>query len=294
MSQKKAMKTDTITAKQDQELMRTSTPFDDRANMRFSISDLDLGLIRTYLSKIDRELFDSCIYMPFEDLLIKLNFADKVQDKYYPKNVALMFFNDEPDKFFPQTQIDIVQRVNIYGKEDYKEISFKGTLDKMFSDTMSYFESLYLMERVQKMPGLACANRFFSYPKKAIEEALLNALCHRSYEIPKPIEISVLRDKITIKSYPGPDSSITDEQIKELNFTAGIKRNQRIYDILKDPDPLEDILSGMEKIIDACEGNGSPLPIVRTDADRSFFLIELMLHKQWYELNAGQLFDNIE
>lgn len=38
------------------------------------------------------------------------------------------------------------------------------------------------------------------------------------------------------------------------------------------------------KIIRACNRNGSPLPIIHTDANRSFFLFELNIHQEFLEL----------
>ena len=42
-----------------------------------------------------------------------------------PKNVGLMFFNMEPDKFFPYTQIDVVQFPEGLGGNNIIEQTFK-------------------------------------------------------------------------------------------------------------------------------------------------------------------------
>ncbi len=42
------------------------------------------------------------------------------------------------------------------------------------------------------------ADRFFNVPYAALEEAVVNAVYHRSYEIREPIEVRVLPDEITV------------------------------------------------------------------------------------------------
>ena len=45
-----------------------------------------------------------------------------------PKNVGLMFFADEPDKFFPYAQIDVVAFPEGLGGNVIDEQTFKGPL----------------------------------------------------------------------------------------------------------------------------------------------------------------------
>ena len=63
-------------------------------------------------------------------------------------------------------------------------------------------------ERVVKHGDPPEAGRFFNVPYAALEEAVVNAVYHRSYEIREPIEVRVLPYEITVASYPGLDRSI--------------------------------------------------------------------------------------
>ena len=51
---------------------------------------------------------------------------------------------------------------------------------------------------VVKHPDKAEAERFVNYSYAAIEEILVNAVYHRSYEAREPIEVRILPDHITV------------------------------------------------------------------------------------------------
>ncbi len=71
-----------------------------------------------------------------------------------------------------------------------------------------------------KIEGQAEAVRFFNYPYQAIEEALVNAVYHRGYDIREPVEVRIMEDRIHIVSYPGPDRSISEKSIEEKKYDS--------------------------------------------------------------------------
>ena len=77
-----------------------------------------------------------------------------------------MFFSMEPDKFFPYTQIDVVQFPSGLGGNDIIEKHLK--------------------------------DRFFNYSFAAVEEALSNAVYHCAYDEWEAIEVRVENDRIEI------------------------------------------------------------------------------------------------
>lgn len=42
----------------------------------------------------------------------------------------------------------------------------------------------------------------------AIEEAVVNAVYHRGYDVREPVEIRIMHDELVVLSYPGPDRSV--------------------------------------------------------------------------------------
>ena len=92
------------------ELMSLSATvsFDDRMNQSATLDDFDLGLIRAYLKQVKSDLFRKSVEMDFVRLCRQMNIVDGADQSVWPKNVGLIFFNNEPPQFFPQTQIDVV------------------------------------------------------------------------------------------------------------------------------------------------------------------------------------------
>ena len=84
-------------------------PFDDRVNHQADLSDLNITLIQSYLKEIQSSLYEKAKTGDFAELCSDMNIISNLPEYVKPKNVGLMFFSMEPDKFFPYTQIDIVQ-----------------------------------------------------------------------------------------------------------------------------------------------------------------------------------------
>lgn len=63
----------------------------------------------------------------------------------------------------------------------------------------------------------------------AVEEALSNAVYHRAYDEREPIEVRVEKDRIEIVSFPGPDRSVTIEEICLRGFRFGRRKAIEVY-----------------------------------------------------------------
>ena len=192
----------TVTARarhQDEmELMSlaATVPYDDRINQAATLDDLDLGLMRAYLKQVKSDLFSEAAKMDFVRLCRRMNIAEGPDEAVLPRNVGLMFFNDKPSKIFLQTQIDVVHFPEGPGADSFTEKTFTGPLHVMLQDALAHIRSVVIEEKIIKRPDRAEADRFFNYPFATIEEALCNAVYHRSYEIREPIEVLVLPDRI--------------------------------------------------------------------------------------------------
>lgn len=150
-------------------------------------------------------------------------------------------------------------------------------------EALGYIERNFLHQTVLKHPDRAEATRVWNFPYAAIEEAVVNAVYHRSYQEREPIEVRIMRDEILVLSYPGPDRSI-----KLADWIAGHAvchryRNRRIGEFLKELGLTEGRSTGVPKIFKAMAGNGSPPPQFDTDDDRSGCLVRLPVHHlaQW-------------
>ncbi len=66
----------------------------------------------------------------------------------------------------------------------------------MTKEVLDFIDRNFIIETVIKHPDTAIATRVKNYPFAAIEEALVNAVYHRSYEKREPIEIRIFQEEI--------------------------------------------------------------------------------------------------
>jgi ATP-dependent DNA helicase RecG len=256
-------------------------PFDDRVNHQAEMSDLNITLVQNYLKEIKSSLYEKSKTGDFIEVCQDMNIVSTLPEYIKPKNVGLMFFSMEPEKFFPYTQIDVVQFPSGLGGDDIIEKTFKGPIQQQLRDALQYIRNVVITEKVIKHPDRAEADRFFNFPYAAIEEALSNAVYHRAYDEREPIEVRVENDRIEIVSFPGPDRSVTMEGLKSYRVSNRRYRNRRIGDFLKELHLTEGRNTGFKKILDALEANGSPKPEFETDEDRSYFITRLFVHEEF-------------
>lgn len=272
----------TVEAKGDDERdlldLAARVPFDDRPNQRAALADLELPLIQAHLREIGSDLLAESSHLDFAELCERMKIVDGPREHLWPRNVGLLFFNSQPENFFPQVQIDVVQLPEGAGGDRIIERIFTGPLGRQLRDALAFIRNGILQEEVRKRPDRAEADRFFNYPYPAVEEALVNAVYHRSYKEREPIEVRVLPDHITITSYPGPDRSISIADLEAGSFVARRYRNRRIGEFLKELKLTEGRGTGVPKIIRSMRANGSPPPQFRTDEDRTYFATILPVH----------------
>ena len=260
--------------------LTATVPFDDRYRQTASLDDLSHRLIREFLRNIGSELAAEAKGLSVEDLGKRLNIVGGPSEAMFPKNVGLLFFNERPDRFFPSTQIDVVWFPDGPGGDQFEEKEFRGPLSIILSEAISYIARNYLKETVVKYPHKPEAERFWNFPIGAIEEALVNAIYHRSYEEREPVEVRITREELLVLSYPGADRSIRMKDFKEGQAVSRRYRNRRIGEFLKELDLAEARSTGVPKIFRAMRQNGSPEPIFESDEDRTWFLVRLPVHEQ--------------
>ena len=133
----------------------------------------------------------------------------------------------------------------------------------------------------------------FNYPFAALEEAISNAVYHRNYELPDPIEIRVLPEAIEIISYNGVDPSLRQTDFDRGVVRARRYRNRRIGEFLKELRLTEGRGTGIPTIVKNLNANGSPAPKFDTnDPDRTFFLVELPIHSAFVQEVSDQADDH--
>lgn len=258
--------------------LTASVPFDDRVNQRASVGDLSRELIRSYLTEVQSELASYVDNLNQESVGRHMRIVDGPAEEPLPINVGLLFFNSEPWRFFPVTQIDVVWFPEGPGGDVFTEKIFRGPIHRMTREALEYIRRNYLNETIIKHPDRAEATRVENYPYIAIEEAVINAIYHRSYEEREPVEVRIGLDELIVLSYPGPDRSVRLEQLRAGRANPRRYRNRRIGEFLKELQLTEGRCTGIAKIMDAMRKNGSPPAEFEFDADHSYFMVRLPVH----------------
>ncbi len=271
----------TIKANPDEERqlfsLANNIPFDDRPNTQASLQDISLPLISDFLARARSSLaIDN--RSSTEGIALQMGLLDGPAEQRFPRNIALMFFSINPEKFFPYARIEFVDKPDPAG-ENMTEKRFSGPLDSQIISALQFIRGYVIKESIRKLDYQAEAIRFFNYPFAAIEEALVNAVYHKSYEIREPITVTLTPTHLEIRSFPGPDRYITDEDLREGHIIGLRYRNRRIGDYLKELKLAEGRNTGIAKIISSMQENGSPDPIFLTDSKRIHFSVILPVHE---------------
>ncbi len=259
--------------------LAATVPFDDRYRQTASLDDLSHRLVQGFLRDIGSDLALEAADLPMAALGQRMNIVGGPPEAMFPKNVGLLFFNDRPHDFFPATQIDVVWFPDGPGGDRFEEKEFRGPLSVILSEAIGYIERNYLKETVVKYPHKPEAERFWNFPIGAIEEALVNAIYHRSYEEREPVEVRVSGEELMVLSFPGADRSVRMEDFQKGQAVSRRYRNRRIGEFLKELDLAEGRSTGVPKIYRAMRQNGSPDPIFESDEDRTWFLVRLPVHE---------------
>lgn len=175
----------------EQELigLAATVPFDDRYNQQASLDDLSPRLIESFLREVGSDLADEVSSLPMESLGRQMNIVGGPPEAVFLKNAGLLFFNDDPRHFFPVTQIDVVWFPDGPGGDRFEEKMFFGTLARITHEALDYIQRNYLKEIVIKHPDRPEATRVENFPYPAIEEAVVNAVYHRGYDVREPVEV---------------------------------------------------------------------------------------------------------
>ena len=213
--------------------LAATVPFDDRYHQAASLDDLSPRLIEQFLRDVGSDLALET-GLSTETLGRRMNIVGGPSEACFPKNVGLLFFNRAPHRFFPATQIDVVWFPDGPGGDRFEEKEFWGPVSIILREAIDFIARNYLKEIVIKHPHQPEAERFWNFPLAAIEEALVNAIYHRSYEEREPVEVHITPQELAILSFPGADRSIRMEDLQTGRAISRRYRNRRIGEFLKD------------------------------------------------------------
>jgi len=260
-------------------------PFDDRRSLSGKLEDISPILVKNYLTDIRSHLVEQ--NLDIIDIFRKLHLLVKINDHEIPRNVALLFFNDDPEKFFKGSRIDVVQFGDDAGGDLIEENYFRGPLHHQIKSTLQFLDGLGGV-MLKKISGQSEVEKHVPYPYEAMEEAIVNAVYHRGYDDPpEPIKVYLYPNRMEITSYPGPQAGIKLEHFEPLKSVPPVQsRNRRIGSFLKDLRLAESRGTGIPKIHRRMRENGSPDAKFDFDEDHTYFRVILPVHPRYQILHA--------
>jgi ATP-dependent DNA helicase RecG len=288
----------TIVPNQEQETelvqLTAKIPFDDRVNQKAKMDDLSFALMREHLEKTKSKLFGESARMSVEELAHQMNLTQGANEHLFTKNVSLLMFSNNPQKYFKGAQIDLVEFPDGVAGKNFTEKIFRGPIQQQLVDVLAYFKSHIIKERITKFSDREESDRVYNYPYEAIEEALSNAVYHRNYELQEPIEVRVLPQSIEIISFSGADPSLKQTDFEKGTIRTRRYRNSRIGEFLKELRLTEGRGTGIPTIINELKQNGSPEVIFETDEpDRRHFIVEIPIHFAFMVNEEGNANDQV-
>ncbi len=260
-------------------------PWDDRRTLDARVSDLREAKVREYLRDVGSGLLDE---PSAAEVYRRLRVTMTVNDHEAPRNVGLLFFSSDPDGWFRGANIEVVHFAADRAGDVQEERTFRGGLPDQLRDCLNYLENLSTVH-LQKQRDRSQVRGWVSYPLPALREILVNAVYHRGYDVdqPEPTKVYLYPSRVEIISYPGPVAGVELRHLKpDARVPAVPARNRRIGEFLKELRLAEGRLSGLPKVFQAMEANGSPPPHFEFDEQRTFFQATLPAHPEYAALSA--------
>lgn len=262
-----------------------TVPFDDRRSLVADLDAISGKLVTEFLRDIESEITRDPTYT-FDEICSKMRLTYAVNDHHVPRNFALLFFSDDPDQFFPGSRVEIVQFSDDAGGNLIEERTIRGPIHHQIRLTLSYLNSL-ADAIFRKVPGQAEIERTVTYPYEAIEEAVVNAVYHRSYQNSEPTKVYLYPDRLEIISYPGPVQGIERSHLVSGGSVPPVPaRNRKIGEFLKELRLAEARGTGLPKIRRRMSESGSPEPQFDFDDGRSYFRVVLPAHPTFRAIHA--------
>jgi ATP-dependent DNA helicase RecG len=260
-------------------------PFDDRRSLHAKREDISPTLVRRFLHQVKSDILNVDPPVSDYDLYRKLRIVAPVNAHEVPRNVGLLFFHEDPDQFFPGARIEVVLFRDNAAGDVLAEWTFLGPLPYQVHETLQILKNIG-GELVIKFPDRAEAERTFTYPFGALEEAVVNAVYHRGYDgPPEPTKVYIYPDRIEIINYPGPVAGVQADQLLPGHpGPVAPARNRRIGEFLKELRLAEARGTGIPKIQRKMMENGSPEPIFDFDDARTYYRTILRIHPKHFDM----------
>ncbi len=227
------------------------------------VEDLSASHIQRFrdMASASGRLEPADLSMPDTGLLEKL----KLTEGNYLKRAAVLLFHQDPEQFitgafvkigFFRSESDLAYHDEVHGGL-FSQV--KNTVDFLRT---KYMNAAIAYEDIQRV-------EHFPVPYAALREVVLNALVHRDYAVPAPIQIRVYADKLKIWNPAALPEGWTLEKL--LGEHSSHPFNPDVANAFFRAGEIEAWGRGIERIFSACRNADSPQPQVRLSGNDLWF-----------------------
>lgn len=228
--------------------------FEDEIQPDFNFEDLDNKLIEGYKHKLNYQ--GSLL-----DLLVKRHLAIKKDGEYKIKKAGILLFAKDPEKYITSASLRYIR----YEGEEAKV----GTEHNVVKDERFENNIPWIIGHVKNFLKATLKDYFFldletgrfnkvpEYPEEAWLEGIVNALCHRSYNVQgNAIYIKHFDDRIEISNSGPLPAQVSIENIRTERYS----RNPRIARALEDMGFVRQLNEGVSRIYQSMEKSMLSIP----------------------------------
>ena len=171
---------------------------------------------------------------------------------------CVLLFGKYPQKFFPRVRTRFIRykgTEELVGVEMnvIKDVTFEGTILDQVKATIAYLETQVEEHTFLGQHGQFVTNR--DYPKFVIQEMVVNACCHRAYNIKgTEIQIKMFDNRLVFESPGRLPGTVKPSNIRHTHFS----RNPKIAQFLKAYDFVKEFGEGVDRMCRELEANGVP------------------------------------
>lgn len=221
--------------------------FEDELRDDFDPEDLDRAVCATYQNVMQ---YDGS----FEELAVKRNLAIRRDGQVLYKNAAILLFAEYPEKYIPNASVRYVRYAGTERKSGHefnvvKDQRFERCIPGLILELETFLEASMRDYYYLNMDS-GKFHRVPEFPKEAWFEGIVNALCHRSYNIQgNPVMIRHFDDRLEIANSGPLPAQVTVENIAHERYA----RNPRIARLLADMGYVRELNEGVPRIYRAMQ-----------------------------------------
>ena len=227
--------------------------YEDTAVYDATVDDIDMAAVERYTELIGYTK-SAKQYLHENNSFITTNAKGEEQVSV----ACILLFGKYPQKFFPRGRTRFIR---YKGTEErvgaemnvIKDVTFEGTILDLVKATIAYLET-----QVEEHTFLGQHGQFVThrdYPKFVIQEMVVNACCHRAYNIKgTEIQIKMFDNRLVFESPGRLPGMVKPSNIRHTHFS----RNPKIAQFLKAYDFVKEFGEGVDRVCRELEANGTP------------------------------------